>query len=138
MTLASSWWVRVPVAYLAQVGILWGALEGFTYFREDNLKVILGGWWWLLYVLPLLTTAIYFATRKGDLMAGDSENIETHGVASPGKVGGSFSARINPAAMPQPVDQERKPVEGKEPATKDITTHGHYSPGEVKGDFTIE
>lgn len=134
--------IKSIVIYIAQVGALWGFLEGYTYFKGSALKEFLGPYWLLIYILPLLTTAyvIYRGSQKEENV---QKNITTQGDFSPGKVGGSYTVRGQPAASERATSlgESTGATEANNSSTKsgkNIRTKGNYSPGEVGGDYKIE
>lgn len=73
--------------YISQVGALWGLLEGYTYFKGDTLKTVLGAYWLLLYIFPLITTAVYIKFFEGN------EKKEFGGTGGDAEVIGDGEAR---------------------------------------------
>lgn len=58
--------IMTMVIYISQVGVFWGLLEGYTYFKGDALKKNIGEYWVFLYLLPIITTAIYIRFYDGN------------------------------------------------------------------------
>lgn len=60
--------------YIAQVGAFWGFLEAYTYFRDDSLKLMIGNYWSLVYILPVITSILFsiYYTRSKEESAGNS------------------------------------------------------------------
>jgi len=135
--------IKFTALYIAQVGALWGLLEGFSYFKGNALKEFLGQYWVLIYIIPIITTTACIIHRGGSDEAAVKENISTQGKFSPGKVGGNFAVRgqtgnsdqTNPAEINS---EENGPDNSTEKTIKSIETKGDYSPGEVEGDYTVE
>jgi hypothetical protein len=128
--------------YIVQAGTLWGLLDGYTYFKGDDLKNSLGSYWVLIYILPVFTAA-YFTmqgTKKEDAV---QESITTQGDFSPGKVGGDYSVQMQPddPALPSSSseipDENLKGASNKAPG-QTVRTQGNYSPGKVEGDYKVE
>lgn len=135
--------IKFIVLYIAQVGALWGLLEGYSYFRGDALKNSLGGFWILIYIIPFFTAIFVITLGSNDEEKKVEKEIKTAGDFSPGQVDGNYSIR-------KPL-KSRKSSKTTSLETKDdvvqteittikanIETKGDYSPGEVKGDYTIE
>lgn len=76
------------------MGVLWGLVEGFTYFKNDSLKNILKGYWILLYIIPIFTTIVYIKFFQSPVSyGGQGGNAEVigDGEAFGGKGGNSGS-----------------------------------------------
>lgn len=90
--------IKFFAIYIIQVGSIWGFVEGYTYFRGDHLKKLLGPYWVILYGLPAIIALI--ATIKQISKIDNSANshgdiIITKGKYSPGKVGGNYEVNIH-------------------------------------------
>lgn len=90
--------VKIIIVYIVQVGSLWGLLEGYTYFTDDSLKMFLGSFWIALYIVPIITTALYFLSQQkgNNKMKSDKkteETITTEGDYSPGIVKKNYSVK---------------------------------------------
>jgi hypothetical protein len=118
--------------YIAMVGVIWGFLEGFTYFQGDTLKHFVGKYWLLMYIAPILpTTLMHFThSNKETIMA--QEHIQTEGDYSPGKVDGNY--HIGQVTKPSQKVDETKVGNS---TSRNINTKGDYSPGQVGGDYII-
>ncbi len=134
--------IKSIIIYIVQIGTLWGLLEGYTYFKDDVLKEVLGPYWLLIYILPLFTTAfiIFKDKRPKDSV---QENITTQGNFSPGKVNGNYAVHGQTEASdkttsPDHNDEKLKNNESNSVSSKNIHTKGNFSPGEVGGDYSIE
>ena len=84
--------------YIVQVGTIWGFVEGYTYFKGDHLKNLLGPYWILLYGVPALIALI--ATALSSLKSSNSKKSEgttivTKGKYSPGIVGHDYEVNIH-------------------------------------------
>ena len=44
---------RYAIAYAISIGGLWGTMEMYSYFKNDELRNLLGDYWWTLYLTPL-------------------------------------------------------------------------------------
>jgi uncharacterized protein YjbI with pentapeptide repeats len=55
--------IQLFIIYIAQVTTIWGLVEGYTYFKGNYLKELVGPYRILLYILPLIST-IYVAKRS--------------------------------------------------------------------------
>lgn len=128
--------------YILQVGALWGLIEGYTYFKGDNLKTILGSYWIMIYIIPIIST-IYVLYNKTRDKASAHEAVVTQGNYSPGEVGGDYafqqrSIHEEPINSMEDEQEERQQDTLKVEPQKSVKTKGDYSPGIVKGDYKVE
>ena len=80
------------ISYISQVGVLWGLLDGYTYFKGDTLKTLLQGYWVFIYIIPIFTTIAYIKIfRVGESSGGQGGDAEVigDGEANGGKGGHS-------------------------------------------------
>lgn len=90
--------LRFFIIYIIQVGSFWGFFEGYTYFKGDHLKKLLGPYWILLYGLPAiiaLIVTIIQTLKTDDPEKSHGDIIITHGDRSPGKVEGDCNYNAN-------------------------------------------
>jgi hypothetical protein len=92
--------LQTIISYIAQVGLIWGFLEAYTYFKDDSLRNALGNYWVLIYFFPILTS-FAFVRRLNDLGShggkGGNAEVFGEGEALGGKGGhsGRFGAGGN-------------------------------------------
>lgn len=82
---------KFAAIYLVQVGIIWGFCESYTYFKDDDLKALLGEYWILIYILPVISSLIITLNKNSDSEKNIEEKILTKGKYSPGKVDGNYT-----------------------------------------------
>lgn len=90
--------LKFVTIYIIQVGAIWGFVEGYTYFKGDHLKKLLGPYWVVLYGLPALIALILTMrqiTKKNASANSRGDIIITKGAYSPGKVGGDYEVNIH-------------------------------------------
>uniref|UniRef100_UPI004055D949 hypothetical protein n=1 Tax=Candidatus Electronema sp. TaxID=2698783 RepID=UPI004055D949 len=58
--------INAIATYMLQVGSLWGIVEASTYFKGDALKIFLGDFWIIIYIVPLVTTSYFFIPDSSD------------------------------------------------------------------------
>lgn len=51
---SARFWITFIASYSAIVGAVWGFLEAYTYFKDEELKQILGPYWLLIYSVPII------------------------------------------------------------------------------------
>ena len=84
--------------YIVQVGTIWGFVEGYTYFRGDHLRNLLGPYWILLYGVPALIALIVTAfpfIKSPDSEISQGTTMITKGQCSPNIVGRDYEVKIN-------------------------------------------
>jgi hypothetical protein len=134
--------LKFVALYIVQAGTLWGLLDGYTYFKGDDLKNFLGSYWVLIYIIPLFTTA-YIMAHGGKHKETVQGSITTRGGFSPGVVGGNYAVRMqseNSTQIDPLSGTARENPQGvpSEKPNQTIQTKGDYSPGKVEGDYTVE
>jgi GTPase SAR1 family protein len=71
-------WKTFFTAYLALVAGIWGFGEAYVYFKDDNLKQLLGSNWWIYYYVAPLFIAILFAVWMHSGEEGQAEALDQH------------------------------------------------------------
>lgn len=98
---SSKFWLSLIGAYIAQIGAFWGILEAYTYFQGDSLKLVLGIYWPVIYILPIITSLI-FANSRDNIPNHNSHEAVIKGRKIKGQIVGSHVTITNYFASTKP------------------------------------
>lgn len=132
---------KALIIYIIQVGSLWGALEGYTYFKGDALKSTLGEFWILMYILPVFTTLLYILWQRKNIQTtvNRQQVASTEGDFSPGIVERNYSVKAQSPDVKRTSSRKKQDTGASREKDKPlIQTKGNYSPGSVGGDYKVE
>lgn len=77
--MSPKFWFTFVGSYIAIVTAIWGFLEAYAYFKDGQLRQILGSYWLLLYGIPIgMALGTAFLNVRADQQNNSLESVESN------------------------------------------------------------